>query len=107
MHFVVKPLKTVFLWSLLLVLAGCNTASLTATTNNNGIYYVASVEIDSSTSQAELEAMYGGQTVLFKPEAGFAVLGFDKVSGELTTITTSIKQDTFSSSEVCASGTSD
>ncbi|MEZ4605699.1 MAG: S8 family serine peptidase [Deinococcales bacterium] len=67
--------------------------------------YVASLEIDTSATIAALEAKYGGEVILFKPQAGFAVLGFDKKEGELSTLAgTALNQDVFAAPEASAAG---
>lgn len=103
MHSVLKRLLFFLLISLVLVACG-TTTQLSSEENSNTIHYVASVDIDSSTTQAELTSQYGGEIVTFLPEAGFAVLGFNKQEGELTTLTTSINQDALASPEATASG---
>ncbi|MCA9839638.1 MAG: S8 family serine peptidase [Trueperaceae bacterium] len=57
-----------------------------------------------ATSQADLEKAYGGKAIIFKPEAGFAILGFSKEAGELSTLTTSVNQNALTTPEVNASG---
>ena len=65
---------------------------------------VASVDIAADMSQAELEATYGGSAIVFRPEAGFAVLGFSEEQAALTTLATDTNQDTFTTPEVSAGG---
>ncbi len=101
MHFVLKRLS--FLLILCLVLASCST-TFTPQETRTAVYYVASVEIDGTMSQADIENQYGGKTILYQPDAGFAVLGLSKEEGELTTLATSLNQDAFASPEVSASG---
>ncbi|MEZ4630558.1 MAG: S8 family serine peptidase [Deinococcales bacterium] len=68
-------------------------------------YYVATVKIDPSMTEADIIAKYGGDIVLLKPEAGFAVLAFNQKEGELSTLaTTTANQNSFSAPEVSASG---
>ena len=47
-----------------------------------------SVDIDASSRQADIEARYGGDVVVWRPEAGFAVLG---LSGEETLSTQNLE----------------
>ena len=101
MVYILKRLP--FLLILSLVLAACSTTS-TPQARETAPYYVASVDIDATTSQAALEKMYGGNAIVFKPEAGFAVLGFSKEAGELTTLETSVSGDALSSPELSAAG---
>lgn len=90
---------------LLLVLTACrSTAVDPVTRSGDDFYYLASLDIDASVSQAELETSYGGEAILYKPEAGFAVLGFSKEAGELTTLGTSVNANALANSEASASG---
>lgn len=61
--------------------------------------YVTSVEISASTDQAELEAKYGGTAFVFRPEAGFAILGFDEPG-----LSTQRNEDVFMTPEVASHG---
>ena len=58
--------------------------------------YSLSVEVRPQDSQAEIESRYGGDAVVWRPEAGFAVIGIQ--SGELTTLSADAEanQDAFS-----------
>lgn len=103
MHFVLKRLP--FLLILSLLLAACST-STTPTARETAPFYVASVQITSETSEAELQNLYGGEIISFNTKAGYAVLGFSKEEGELTTLTTSLNQNAYSNPEVSASGIS-
>ena len=103
MNYIVSSLKLVLLGLFLLVLTACSTL----TTGESGLdepYYVASVDIDASMTQAEVEATYGGKALVYKPDAGFAVLSFSQQEGRVTTLATSVNNDAFSSPEVAASG---
>ena len=55
-------------------------------------------------TEAELEALYGGEVILMDAEEGFAVLGFTDKEGMVTTLATDQNQDTFSSPELGAQG---
>ena len=85
-------------------------ASCTSPKNPSGKevapYYVASVKIDSTAQQADIEKQYGGSSILFNPKAGYAVLAFSKEAGELTTLTTTVNQNAYSNPEVGSSGIS-
>ncbi len=104
----VKPLKTVFIWSLLALLTACSTVTRVdiEPVEETKHVYLATVNITSEDSPESLMAKYGGEVVSFLPEAGFAVLGFSKEEGELTTLDTSVNQDALASPEVTASGRS-
>ena len=58
--------------------------------------YSLSVEVTPQDSQADTEKRYGGDAVVWRPEAGFAVIGIQ--SGELTTLSADAEtnQDAFS-----------
>ncbi len=58
--------------------------------------YSLSVEVTPQDSQADTEKRYGGTAVVWRPEAGFAVIGIQ--SGELTTLSADAEtnQDAFS-----------
>ncbi len=68
--------------------------------------YSLSVEITPEDSQADIEKRYGGDAVVWRPEAGFAVIGIQ--SGELSTLSADAEanQDAFSipSATVSAQG---
>ncbi len=106
---VFKPLKLILLGiAAMLTLVACSTSSSPGSSGwaSNEVDYVASVAINSSMTQAELESAYGGSTIIFKPEAGFAVLGFNQSQAQLTTLSTSVNKDALSAPEVSASGVS-
>jgi hypothetical protein len=100
------PYFKLLLLAVLIGLTACSSPDNSVISKTTEPYYVASVNIDANTSLSELEAKYEAKAVVFKPEVGFAILGFSKEAGELTTLTTSINQDAFASPEVTASGTS-
>ena len=90
----------------LFLLIACGSADVSTSINNsnfssNNIQYVANVTIDETTTQAGLEAETGGEVILFKPEAGFAVVGFDKPLDSLSTLAgdATENQDVFSQPE--------
>ena len=66
--------------------------------------YVAPVDISADVTAAELEASYGGSIILYKPDSGFAVLGFTKEAGELSTLATAPNQGTVQSPAANAAG---
>ena len=67
-----------------------------APTPSNEVAHVATVDISANDTQADIEALYEGKAIAFKPEAGFAVLGFSREQGELTTLSTTKNNNTFS-----------
>ena len=79
------------------------TADDAATDPNNEVAYVATVDISATDTQADIEALYEGKAITFKPDAGFAVLGFTRQQGELTTLSTTANEDAFSA-PVAAAG---
>ncbi|MCA9837199.1 MAG: S8 family serine peptidase [Trueperaceae bacterium] len=98
-------LRLPLLISFLALLAACSTPSSPAG-KEVAPYYLAPVTIDSNATQTAIETLYGGQAVVFKPEAGFAVLGFSKEQGELTTLSTEVNQNALGNPEFLALGNS-
>jgi thermitase len=96
-------LKQLVLSALILVLAACSSPAPVQTNTDFEVASVATIQISSEDSEATIAAKYGAKIISFKPEAGFAVLGFPK--GELTALTTTANQDFFAQPEVTASGT--
>ncbi len=88
MNYIVKVLsngqKYIFVLLVLLILSACSVSSVP--TEDNKITQLATITISSSDQQANIEKIYGGQAIVFKPEAGFAILGFKE--DQLTTLTT-------------------
>jgi len=105
-HYVMRSKNIIFALILSLVLASCSTSAPTIKPpkSEGEIYYVAKVDITASDKQSEIESKYGAKAIFFNREAGFAVLGFSKEAGELTSLTTTQNQDTFSSPEVSSQG---
>jgi hypothetical protein len=97
-----QALKYLFLSLLLLILAACSSVQPPHTSDS--YHYVASVEIAAAATQAEVEKAYGGHAVVFRPEAGFAILGFSKAEGELTSLSTDPNQNVFKAPEMNAAG---
>ncbi len=96
-------LKSLVLLALLTVLAACSSAAPTQPQSQDfEVASVASVSINADDSEAAVAAKYGAKVISFKPEAGFAILGFPK--GQLTALTTT-NTDFFASPEVTAAGT--
>jgi hypothetical protein len=87
----------------LLVLAACS-GSPTPQQKSNEFQSIASVEINEVDRQADIEAKYNGKAIVFKPEAGFAILGFNKEQEKVTTLSTSPNIGIVSSPEAVASG---
>ncbi len=88
MNYIVKVLsggqRYIFVLLVLLILSACSVSSVP--TEDNKITQLASVAISGSDTQSDIEQTYGGQAIVFKPEAGFAILGFKE--GQLTTLVT-------------------
>jgi len=95
MHNIVfKPLKLILIGlAVMLALAACSTNPVpdegSSGWASDQVPYIATVNISTEATEAELEAMYGGSVQLFAPEAGFAVMGFNETQSELTTLTLS------------------
>jgi len=53
-----------------------------------GHAYIASVSIDADADRAAIAATYGGEVVVWRPEAGFAVIGLDEVNGAVSRLGT-------------------
>ena len=61
--------------------------------------YSLSIDISAEANRAEIEAQYGGTAVVWRPEAGFAVLGLNN-TGELHTLGKKKNKKAFKSPEV-------
>ncbi len=71
-----------FLVALLLTLTACGSPSVSPPQREPERFdYSLSVDISPQTSRAELEAKYGAKIVVWRPEAGFAVLGLHDTGG--------------------------
>jgi hypothetical protein len=81
-------LKLLGLGLLVIVLSACSTSSVSEpTTNNNNderYDYVLTVDVAANDTISEIERAYEGEAVVFRPEAGFAILGLKH--GEFTTL---------------------
>ena len=104
MNYIVKILssgqKYIFVLLTLLVLSACSVSSIPT---KDKITQLATVQIKASDKQADIEKMYGGQAIMFRPEAGFAILGFTENPG-LSTLATE-PNATVKSPEASALGT--
>jgi hypothetical protein len=94
-------LKSLFLFALLSVLAACGTVPQQPNTDIE-VASVVTVTVDANDTEQSIAAKYGAKVITFKPEAGFAVLGFAK--GQLTALNTTINADFFAHPEVQALG---
>jgi Subtilase family len=87
-NYIVKVLasgqKYIFVLLALLVLSACSVSSVPT---EDKITQLATISIKASDTQASIEKMYGAQAVVFRPEAGFAILGFTENPG-LSTLAT-------------------
>jgi thermitase len=102
-HYVMKISRLLLLLGLLL-LAACNQSPTLQTNTDTDFERVATVTISSADTEASLEAQYGGKVILFRPEAGLAMLGFHDQPGQLIALTTTTNQNTFGTPEVTAAG---
>ncbi len=102
MNYIVKVLsngqKYIFVLLALLVLSACSVSSVPT---EDKITQLATLQISTSDTQVNIEKMYGAKAVVFRPEAGFAILGFKE--GQLTTLATD-PNATIKSPEVSALG---
>ena len=106
--------KSVYIRSLLaavfiLIFAACSDSSLfpsqqTAEGAPGRFDYALSVGISTDSSRAEIERRYGGHVVVWRPEAGFAVLGLQD-TGTLHTLSAGENKDAFKVPEFAASAT--
>lgn len=62
-------------------------------------HYLSTIDITEDAIQADIEQLYGGNSVLFEPDLGFAVLGFSQAEGELVTLAKERNQDAFEVAE--------
>jgi thermitase len=87
-NYIVKVLssgqKYIFVLLVLIILSAC---SVSPTPTDQKITELATVSISATDTQANIEQMYGGQAIVFRPEAGFAILGFNEKPG-LSTLAT-------------------
>ena len=87
-----------------LFLSACSSPAApepTPKTTTSDFTRLATLTISADTNRAEL-ASYGGEIVSFRPEAGFAILGFETMPDELTTLSTTANRNTFSVPAVAA-----
>jgi hypothetical protein len=83
-----KPLWFVTLVTLLLVLTACITTPL-PTSEQSEFNHLTTIPISAIDKQADIENMYGAKAIVFRPEAGFAILGFSEGRGQLSALTIS------------------
>ena len=92
-----KLFRLLLFAGLLALLAACSTNTLPPDTQpEDAITSLATLDIAADITEADLLAAYGGEIVSFKPEAGFAVLGFKAGEGELSTLSTTANLDAIS-----------
>jgi len=75
------------LWAgiLVLLLAACSTAEAPTTSSTEPTHaYIASVEITNTDTRDAIEATYNADVVVWRPEAGFAILGLHDTSDGVT-----------------------
>ena len=87
MNYVIKVLsngqKYIFVLLALLILSACSTTPPVNPTFKPN--HLATLSISKTETKANLEKTYGGKALVFRPEAGFAILGFTEHPG-LTTL---------------------
>lgn len=83
MKYVLK--RSLFIFSLAL-LAACSSVQteIPTTPTTNPHPYSLSVDVEPSSLKEEVEARYDGDVIVWRPEAGFAILGLDE-GGALST----------------------
>jgi thermitase len=96
-------LKQLLISAVILVLAACGNSAPLQNETDFEVASVATVQIGGGDSETAIAAKYGAKVIAFKPEAGFAVLGFP--AGQLTALNTTTNTDFFAQPEVTASGT--
>jgi thermitase len=96
-------LKQLLISAAVLVLAACSSPAPVQHETDFEVASVATVTITTGDSEAEVAAKYGAKVISFKPEVGFAILGFPK--GQLTALNTITNADFFASPEAQAAGT--
>ena len=89
-----------------LLLAACSMTQTPQVESQSDFSHITTIDLEPGMTQAELEARYGGDTVLFDADEGFAVLGFRSADTDLSTLSlsTSSNQDTFGTPQVSALG---
>lgn len=103
MYYVKQRLNYLWMSLLVVVLTACSQNPTPVA--NSDIVSVASIKIAADTTQLDIEAEYGAKAIVFRPEAGFAILGFSEDHNHLTALATDPNQDAFSSPEVSSAGT--
>jgi thermitase len=96
-------LKFIHFLALLFLLAACSSVAPTEPRAHDiEVASVATVTIQAMDTEEAVAAKYGAKVIAFKPEAGFAILGFPK--GQLTALNTTTNADFFAHPEVQAAG---
>jgi hypothetical protein len=83
-----KPIWFVTLIAIFLALTACNTNS-SPISEQSEFSHLATVTISTKDTQAEIEKMYDGKVLAFRPEAKFAILGFTVSQAQLSTLAVS------------------
>ncbi len=101
-----RGLAALFTVILLAVLTACGTLIPAVDSSDSDRFdLVTSVSIDETISRADLETSSGGTVVSYHPEAGFAILAFQKGQGDLALMSTAdANQDVIGTPEANASG---
>jgi thermitase len=100
-NYIIKGKKYIFALLVLIVLSACSTTPPQPKEAFEPSH-LATVSISNTESQANLEATYGAKALVFRPEAGFAILGFDD-QPQLSTLATE-PNASVASPEVSAQG---
>ena len=80
-----------WLWAgiLALLLAACSTAEAPTTTSTEPAHaYIANITITHTDTRDAIEASYGADVVVWRPEAGFAILGLNDASDGVSRLAT-------------------
>lgn len=80
-----KPLWFVTIVALLLALTACNTTPQPQTEPTD-FSHLTTITLSVTDKQADIEKVYGGKAIVFRPEAGFAILGFSENQGQLSAL---------------------
>ncbi len=101
-----RGLAALFTVILLAVLTACGTLIPAVDSSDSDRFdLVTSVSIDETISRADLETSSGGTVVSYHPEAGFAILAFQKGQGDLALMSTAdANQDVIGTPEANANG---
>ena len=90
------------------VLTACGTVTPTVEANDtDGFDFITTITIDATVSQAQLEAESGGTVIVFRPEAGFAILGMSEDAVDSNSEFSTAKNDTSTGSDTSVESNTD